>query len=964
MQSFSGPIEFKPKFTQMLRDPLVNLMVLTVWNPQSRIALVTLANFVKGSSMLQLGRVRGGQQTAGEMPLMEPRPTEQGVEIKRTEGRLPVDAIGEPGSGPSNGASNGESVDGLQRALEMELVNFLRSQNSKLAEEVAFLKGKLESKSTVGSGVESSGQFPWSDREESRTPRNRTREVAGSPEKVKDPVRYTPNGTRIPDGPLPKDDVMPPVPPFPLPDDGTGDDGILPCTSYVSGLYDTCESKPRAKNGDVAWTPSGGQSEPGVLSPSEVKQVWLEREVRSLKFALDRAVSPTFRRSDYWNHGFERRPPSNSLGPAGNPSDAHGRDDGHLLGGSGLLPPRDRAQQHGGSGDLFARDRVRHGGSGDLFARDRAQHGGSGVDALRAQHGGSGVDALHDRAFAGAPTVPGGIRAAYLHGEHHDRDRAFEHGDHREDARAFEHGAHREGARASAHGDPRGGDRAVRMHGDVFDRDRALQVDRTPMEHLLDCGPGRFCELPGHGPGGGGAGDGTKGESSERWPAESQAGPMNAKSELPDLAANFTPLQFGDWLHLIAPVMKDISGVAGWWWETTLREAKGYYEDWKVSTPLKRIQIAPRLPESLKEHKFQRTEQRGIQMLLKSIPEDEQQALVTDRALSTTAILYKLLIRFQPGGPGEKQQLLSQLTSVPATKTIHEPAAVIRTWRRHFGRAQEVQAVLPDGVFLLKALDGPIQHLASMDPQAAFRLAQGRMQLQLDEKPAHANLWAFSQCLLAEAETLCLLTTSSTSATSTPLKLKQMQGDPKTPPRSTPVEATSKHSPTIDRPCKYFISEAGCKAGRSCKWLHSWDNVSDKASRCWICGGKDHSKSECKLRSSKKTGETGIGSGGGRGGGGENAATTSPNGVGGKAGAAAAKTTTGPGIKELTPQTAQVSGDNAGAVIAPEVTSSTSTTSDGKGGGSGGSDGSKSDKTAVLLQEATQLLKTLRAAGQ
>ena len=352
--------------------------------------------FRQGIVNAPTGKGRGGQQTAGEMPLVEPRPTEQGVEVKRTEGRLPVDATGDPGSGSSIGASasNGESVDGLQRALEMELVNFLRTQNSKLAEEVAFLKGKLESKSTVVSGVESS---PWSavddsstgksgvmrtipmerpGRAGSRTPRNRTREVAGSPEKVKDPVRYTPNGTRIPDGPPPKDDVMPPVPPFPLPDDGTGDDGILPSTSYVSGLYDTCESKPRAKNGDVAWKPLGGQSEPGVLSPSEAKQVWLEREVRSLKFALDRAVSPSFQRSDYWNHGFERRPPPNSLGPVGNPSDAHGRVDGHLLGGSGLLPHRDRAQQHGGSGDLFARDRAQHGGSGDFFERDRAQHGG------------------------------------------------------------------------------------------------------------------------------------------------------------------------------------------------------------------------------------------------------------------------------------------------------------------------------------------------------------------------------------------------------------------------------------------------------------------------------------------------------------------------------------------------------------------------------------------------------------
>ena len=63
----------------------------------------------------------------------------------------------------------------------------------------------------------------------------------------------------------------------------------------------------------------------------------------------------------------------------------------------------------------------------------------------------------------------------------------------------------------------------------------------------------------------------------------------------------------------------------------------GFYEDWKCSTPLQRIQMAPRLPEELKEHQFQRTEQRGIQMLLKAIPEAEQQALVTDRALSSTA---------------------------------------------------------------------------------------------------------------------------------------------------------------------------------------------------------------------------------------------------------------------------------------------------------------------------------------
>ena len=35
--------------------------------------------------------------------------------------------------------------------------------------------------------------------------------------------------------------------------------------------------------------------------------------------------------------------------------------------------------------------------------------------------------------------------------------------------------------------------------------------------------------------------------------------------------------------------------------------AKVYYDNWKVRTPLQRIQIEPRLPDALREHKFQRT---------------------------------------------------------------------------------------------------------------------------------------------------------------------------------------------------------------------------------------------------------------------------------------------------------------------------------------------------------------------
>ena len=372
---------------------------------------------------------------------------------------------------------------------------------------------------------------------------------------------------------------------------------------------------------------------------------------------------------------------------------------------------------------------------------------------------------------------------------------------------------------------------------------RALVCERLEQRGLFDVGPQDACHVPGHGLGGGGAGVGT-----DRIYGPWTEGSSIAKLELPELPENSSPLQFGDWLHLSTPVMKDLSQVADWWWESTLREAKCYYDQWRRSTPLQRIQIRPRLPDDLAERKFQRTEQRGVQMLLKAIPSAEQQELVTDRALSSTAILYKLMVRFQPGGADEKQILLKQLTCMPKATTIQEVAAGIRNWRRHFGRAEEVQAVLPDGILLLKALDEPLQKIASMDQQAAFRLSQSRMQLQLDERPDHRNLWSFSQCLLAEAETLSLLQTApSTTSPQTPLKLKQMQGDSK-PSSTTTSPGDRAKAGMMDKPCKYFISDTGCKAGKSCKWLHSWEGVEDKSSRCWICGGRDHRKNECKLK--------------------------------------------------------------------------------------------------------------------
>ena len=231
------------------------------------------------------------------------------------------------------------------------------------------------------------------------------------------------------------------------------------------------------------------------------------------------------------------------------------------------------------------------------------------------------------------------------------------------------------------------------------------------------------------------------------------------------------------------------------------------------------------------------------------------------------------------------------------------------------------------------------------------------MQLQLDERPDHNSLWSFSQCLLAEAETLSLLQTTPISTTSSsPLKLKQMQGDQRPPLQTASPDQRARTGATVDKPCKYFLSDAGCKAGRSCRWQHSWEGVEDKASRCLICGGKDHRKNECKLKAGKRQGEPAGGSGGGRGAGAGSPATSS-NATGGKAGAAAVKIAKA--ADDVAATTTTTNADVTMVTSPPEVTSST-TSGEKDGAHSGGSDNSKGEKTAELLHEATQLLKTLR----
>ncbi len=85
-------------------------------------------------------------------------------------------------------------------------------------------------------------------------------------------------------------------------------------------------------------------------------------------------------------------------------------------------------------------------------------------------------------------------------------------------------------------------------------------------------------------------------------------------------------------------------------------------EAWRGATPLERVRMQPELPKDLRTELYTRTEQRGLAMLLKALPTVLRTQLVAERQLSSTAVLYKLLVVYQPGGSGEKSLILLDST--------------------------------------------------------------------------------------------------------------------------------------------------------------------------------------------------------------------------------------------------------------------------------------------------------------
>ena len=404
---------------------------------------------------------------------------------------------------------------------------------------------------------------------------------------------------------------------------------------------------------------------------------------------------------------------------------------------------------------------------------------------------------------------------------------------------------------------------------------------------------------------------------------------------LPDPATKFASLEAGDWITQIRPLVSDVSARASTWWDITVEDVTRVYQTWLEASPLDRLRIVA--PKRLDEtRQLERLSQRVTTMLLEAVPQSIRAELIATRKLQVNEILFHIHKVYQPGGIGERQQMLKSITATREAPDAKSAVEDLRLWKRQVLRCKELRLALPDGLLRVQALDRITQGLLRRDGQASFRISTFRLQHRIDVRPEEETLENFFDLLLAEAE--YMLVGGVDEESQKPHGSGTSRGAVKAVSFPGGEDKSEKSGVSA---CKWWGSEKGCRMGRQCRFSHE-AVLADRGSRCWLCSSKEHRKSSCPSRQD-----------GGTNGEGEKGDGKKSKGSGKSGGKQKGD---GKDKQQETPTVAATSTRDE-TKSEGQAVKSESTTSEG---GVDSTDASG----AVLMNEVTSLLKSIRMQGE
>ena len=267
---------------------------------------------------------------------------------------------------------------------------------------------------------------------------------------------------------------------------------------------------------------------------------------------------------------------------------------------------------------------------------------------------------------------------------------------------------------------------------------------------------------------------------------------------------------------------------------------------WVTSSPIERLRVEPDDRPEITEGKWGRVNARACAMLMDALDPVVKADLIARKANhSASHILFRLYTTYQPGGTGERNLVLSNLQNLQVIHDATARVAALRDWGRWYQRCIDFGMNLPDPMVLVGALNSMTKPVISKDTEVTWRTEMVKSTLQLHARPTAEAVTAYYRHLLAEFEALATsqVPKKGGSGNQPPnLALKAMDGT-----ASGGQGGGAKGGGKGKIPCKYFLSQKGCRYGSSCKNVHSMNELSkgDRFKKCLNCGSEEHRAKDC-----------------------------------------------------------------------------------------------------------------------
>ena len=317
----------------------------------------------------------------------------------------------------------------------------------------------------------------------------------------------------------------------------------------------------------------------------------------------------------------------------------------------------------------------------------------------------------------------------------------------------------------------------------------------------------------------------------------------NVTTDLPKLVEykpESAPIDLGDWICVLEPIMADLSESSQQWWQKVVESARRWYGRYQTTPPLERLKLQPKDPPELQEPKWRRLERRAVGLLLRALPDGAREEMVATKSMTCYAILCKLMASYQPGGLVEKSVILKNLESPPEVDSLASLVVGLRKWMRWKQRAQELGVTIPDPTVLARSLSKMVKKVVEMQPELSFKMALARNSLQLDSIPSHEAVEKYAEHVLSEVEAIAHLEKEvkapAGKAQATDTRIKKAE--------AVDSKNEVKSAGEGGKPCKFFLTEKGCRRGRGCRWSH---DQKDERMRCWSCGASEHMRKDCPV---------------------------------------------------------------------------------------------------------------------